>query len=224
MMPPFLQIGMTADGKIATLIDTLDLYQETPLPTNDTSQAPANQTYCESLAGSWLPADGFRLYCDDRYQFAFEYPLDWQIDNLGRATPDPTAHPDAYLQVLNFHSPNYNHQIYVYTGRLLKGASLKEIVENHDAYPDREYKGYYPPMRIGGKPAYGFVNRHVQDYSGVSLFFEHGDTYTLFYMKIINRSSLDLEWQIARSIQTPDGSPDGNVMPKEIIEDSYRLL
>jgi DNA-binding CsgD family transcriptional regulator len=28
MMPPFLQIGMSADGKIATLIDTLDLYKE----------------------------------------------------------------------------------------------------------------------------------------------------------------------------------------------------
>ena len=28
MMPPFLQIGMSADGKLLTLIDTLDLYQE----------------------------------------------------------------------------------------------------------------------------------------------------------------------------------------------------
>jgi hypothetical protein len=43
-------------------------------------------------------------------------------------------------------------------------------------------------------------------------------------MKIITRRGLDVDWQIARSIQVPGATPADNVIPAELIEDSRRLL
>lgn len=180
--------------------------------------------FCDQLVENYTPSDGFKLYCDDQYQYAFDYPLGWEIEGLDRPTPDPTTFPGAYLQVLQFFESNYANQVYIYTGVLPEGSSLLDIAQNHYAYDDRAFKKDYSPMQIGGKLAYGFVNRHVQDYSGVSLFFEHGDYYTLMYMKIISPAGLGVNWQIANSIQVPGALPKDNIISDELIDDSYLLI
>jgi len=187
--------------------------------------APNNPkvSYCEGLFKNHVPAGGFKLYCDDLYEYAFAYPLGWEVEGLNRPTPDPTMHPGAYPQVLTFFEEQYNNQVYIFTAAIPEGMSLKEIAEKDHAYEDREFKKDYAPMSIGGKPAYGFVNRHVQDYSGATLFFEHGKYYTLMYMKIITRAGLDVNWQIAHSIQTPDTTPADNIISDEFVQDSYIL-
>lgn len=197
----------------------------TPLPPRaTTSPMPTGILYCDNLFENYTPAEGYKLYCDRQYEYAFEYPLGWEVEGLDRPTPDPTAFPEAYSQVLQFFQNNYANQIYINTGIMPEGSSLLDMVQNQRAYEDRAFKKDYSPTRIGGKMAYGFVNRHVQDYNGVTLFFEHGKHYTVMYMKIITRAGLDVDWEIARSIQVPGTSPVDNVISDELIKDSYRLL
>jgi Tol biopolymer transport system component len=58
----------------------------------------------------------------------------------------------------------------------------------------------------------------------VYLFFEHGDYYTVMEIKAIDRAGLDQNWAIARTIQIHGATADTNIIPAELIEDSYALL
>lgn len=126
--------------------------------------------------------------------------------------------------MLIFYEDQYDNQIHVNTAPLPAGSSLKELCMSDFAYDNRYFKKDYAPMRIAGKPACGFVNRYVQAYSGVTIFFEHGGYYTLVHIKIITRAGLDVNWQIVRSLQSPGSTPVDNLIPQELIDDSYKLL
>lgn len=187
--------------------------------------APTETPYCDGLYETYTPTQGFKLYCDEQFKFAFEYPEGWEVNGLGEPTPDPTAHPEVMPQTLLFYNRVRENYVYVYTHRMPPGSTLQQEVRNHFAYDDREYHKDYSPMRIGGKPAYGFVNRYGQAYNGCTLFFEHGDGYyTEMELKILSPAKLDVNWQIARSIQAPGYTPADNLIPDELVEDSYRLL
>ncbi|MEA4910105.1 MAG: hypothetical protein VB089_20960 [Anaerolineaceae bacterium] len=112
----------------------------------------------------------------------------------------------------------------VFTYRMPEGSSLGQVVQDYFAYDEREFKPDYAPMQLAGRPAYGFVNRWHQDYNGCTIFFEHADEYTVIELKILSPAKLDVDWQIIRSIQAPGSAPAENVIPDQLVADSYRLL
>jgi hypothetical protein len=204
------QVSVSPSPEVFTPTIATPFVTETPtLPapsaTATSTPAPTEVPYCDQLFKSYVPAEAFKLYCDDLFEFAFEYPLGWEVDGLGRPTPNPTTQPQVMPQRLMFYSENKGNFVSFYTFRMPQGATLRErLVEEifiYGAYADRAFRKDYSPMRIGGKPAYGFVNRYGQAYNACSLLFEHGDGYyTMVELKIISRAKLDVNWQIARSI------------------------
>lgn len=111
------------------------------------------------------------------------------------------------------------------TYRLDATTNLQQRMQLYSGYDEREFpEKEYPTLMVGGKRAYAFIMRWAQDYPAVYLFFEHHDYYTLMELKAINRAGLDQNWEIARTIQIPGATADTNVIPAELIEDSYVLL
>lgn len=206
---------------VSSPIEDLTKPSSSVTPINTT--IPGNGlSFCEQLSKDYKPGEDFKNYCDKKFDFALDYPSGWEIDRLEEN--DVTTNPLAYRQSLVFHDPDYNNFIRVYTWLMPESLNLDEVQQQHWAYASREFKRDYSSMQIAGKPAYGFINRYRQDFSGIMLFFEHGNFYTTIELKITTHKDLEANWQIAQSIQTPVTSPKDNVLSDELIEDSYRLI
>ncbi|MEL7644548.1 MAG: hypothetical protein AAGU25_10625, partial [bacterium] len=124
-----------------------------------------------------------------------------------------------------FAAPEMSNLIRIDTYRLPTASSLLEQVKSYWSYNGREETGNaYLDLTIGGQQAYAILNRYQQDISAVNLFFGHGSYYTVMELKAPNLTALDLNWQIAASIQVPDMLPDSNIIPPELMEDSHLLV
>jgi uncharacterized delta-60 repeat protein len=192
------------------------LLSDTEIQTATLTLTPAaiDDAYCQKLLDSYQPSAGFQLYCDDKYDFAFEYPEDWRIEVISEAMNS---------KIQRFYNPSQTNFIRVDSWRSL--APLQSVVDQHHFYEDRKFpEKEYPPIMIGGETAYGFMNAWEQSISGVLLFFQHGQTYSIMELPAYNHEGLEVNWKIARSIQVPGTIPQDNVIPEEFISDSYTLL
>ena len=192
------------------------LLSDTAVPTATPTLTPPvrEDTYCQQLQDGYQPSAGFQLYCDDEYEFAFEYPEGWHIEVV-------SASMNSKIQ--RFYKEDRSNFIRVDSFRDL--TPMEEVVHDHYFYEGRSFpEKEYPPMMIAGEPAYGFMNKWVQYISGVLIFFQHGDYYSTMELPAFSDDDLDLNWEIARSIQVPGTNPQENVIPEEFISDSYTLL
>jgi uncharacterized delta-60 repeat protein len=192
------------------------LLSDTEIQTASPTLTPPviEDTYCQQLVDSYQPSAGFQLYCDEDYYFAFEYPNEWRIELVSKSMNS---------KIQRFYNPNQTNFIRVDSWRSL--APLLSVVDQHHFYEVREFpEKVYPPMMIGGETAYGFMNAWEQSISGVLLFFQHGETYSIMELPAYSQESLEINWKIARSIQVPGSTPQDNVIPQEFISDSYTLL
>lgn len=202
-----------------------------PSPTSTTTPegtlTPAQTTseeYCAQLLANYHPAKDYQTYCDVDYGFAFDYPSSWQ--NVMALKAPGSSLPSTPRKVMIFHTEeDMSNFIYTYTYNLDNGRTLQERVENSLGYNDRAFPDKtYPSLVLGGHKAYAWMECSPQAYNSVYLYFQHGQNYTVMYVKEIDRSGLDTNWQIARSIQTPGYSPEKNVIPQDLVDDSYKLL
>jgi hypothetical protein len=185
-----------------------------PTPARTPTPEEVVFAYCQQLLESYQPAFRMQIYCDEDYDFAFEYPEDWRIEPVQRT-------PASIIQ--RFISPDRTNFIRVDTFRSI--APLEEEVESYYFYewrlfPEKDYQ----PMVIGGEAAYGFANLWVQYISGVVIFFEHANGYSVMELPPYSKEALDVTWQIARSIQMPGTTPEENIISDELIADSYLLV
>ncbi len=178
------------------------------------------EQYCAELTNH-NPQAGKSIYCDTHYGFAFEYPADWEREELDRN--DPQTHPIAYEKATLFLARDNDNSLRLYTWKLPAGNTLRQAVEAYPGYQNREYKRDYQPMRLLGKPAYGFVNRATQDYNSLTIFFEHGAYYSVMHFSLPTRQALDDYWPLIQSLQTQDGPPEENILPEELFQDSNDL-
>ncbi|HWR66878.1 MAG TPA: hypothetical protein VN364_12240 [Bellilinea sp.] len=184
----------------------------------------SGQAYCQQVESEPRMIDGYLSYCDTDYSFAFDYPADWNIRWIS-SVPDATAAPLALRKALRFEEPDPGNYIRTDTYRLYASMTLEQRMRRFTGYEDREFPDKdYSSLMVGGKRAYALIMRWVQDYPAVYLFFEHGDYFTVMELKAIDRASLDLNWEIAKTIQIPGATSDTNVIPTELIQDSYALL
>ncbi len=196
---------------------------QTLLSTQSKGQSTAD--YCMQIQSTYQPAQGFQTYCDKDYGFAFDYPLGWDITWVGGSSDNPLSSPAYVRKSQRFGIPDLSNYIRVDTYRAAGSLTFSERVENSIFYIDRAYPDKdYPTLRLGGKAAYAILNCWQQDYSSVMLFFQHGQYYSIMELKAITRGGLDTNWQIARSLQTPGAPADKNVIPQELIDDSYQLF
>jgi len=180
--------------------------------------------YCDQVTQNHSPAADLTTYCDTDYSFAFDYPADWNIRLISSA-PDATAAPLALRKALRFEKPDMSNYIRTDTYRLYASMTLEQRMRRFSGYNQREFQDKdYSSLMVGGKRAYALIMRWAQDYPAVYLFFEHADYFTVMELKAIDRASLDLNWEIARTIQIPGATSDTNVIPTEVIQDSYALL
>jgi hypothetical protein len=171
----------------------------------------------------YQPPKGFKTYCDADYGFAFNYPEDWITTFITGSSDSPGSPVQWVRKAQRFSAPGGSDYVRADTFRLgVNGLSNK--VEAFNGYDERELpEKSYPSLKIGGRTAYAIINRWVQDFSAVSLFFQHGEYYTILELKAPSPSALDLNWKIAASIQVPGASPQDNLIPEELIKDSYTL-
>ena len=180
--------------------------------------------YCERLSQTYHAPVGFTTYCDDDYGFAFDYPIGWEIKPLLEVGGAPASHR-WILRSQMFHNDDMTNYIRVDTSRLYNNMSLLERVRSNWSYEERDIDNVaYPQFKIGGRQAYAVVNRWVQDYSGVTLFFQHDQYYTQLELKVMGHFELDTNWNIARTLQFPGTSPNDNHFPEALIENGYMLL
>ena len=180
--------------------------------------------YCDQVAQNHIPSSTFTTYCASDLSFAFDFPADWNIRFIS-STPDDTAPPLLLHKALRFEDSDMSNYIRTDTYRLDASMNLQQRMQLYSGYDEREFpEKEYPSLMVGGKRAYAFIMRWAQDYPAVYLFFEHGDYYTVMELKAIDRASLDLNWEIAKTIQIPGATSDTNVIPTEVIQDSYALL
>jgi hypothetical protein len=200
---------------IQTAIST---FTQTSIPTQISSD------YCKQLLNNYQPADGFRTYCDVDYGFALDYPQGWRITGIS-SSPDTAAYPSTVRRAQRYEVEDMSNYIRTDTYHMYGSLTFRERVEysifyNDRAFPDKSY----PSLTLGGHTAYAILNCWHQDYSSVMLFFQHGEYYTRLELKAISQAGLDTNWQIARTLQIPGFPPDKNVIPQELIDDSYQLF
>ncbi len=218
----------TANGTIAqspSLTSTpLPSQSSTPISSATSIPTQSASEFCDQLLKNYHPVDGYQTYCDVDYGFAFDYPSSWQ--NVMALKAPGSSLPSTPRKVMIFHTEeDMSNFIYTYTYNLDNGRTLQERVENSLGYNDRAFPDKtYPSLVLGGHKAYAWMECSPQAYNTVFLYFQHGQFYTVMYVKGIDRSGLDTNWQIARSIQTPGYPPDKNVIPQELVDDSYQLL
>jgi hypothetical protein len=187
-----------------------------------TPTQPASE-YCEHLLANYHPAYGYETYCDTQYGFALDYPNNWTKTTLDQS-PDIASLPSAVRKVMLFHTEDMSNFIRTNTYHIYGILTLRERMEYSLGYNDRAFPDKtYPSLVLGGHRAYAIMECNPQAYNSVNLYFQHGQYYTVMDVKEINRSGLDTNWQIARSIQTPGYTPENNVIPQELIDDSYQL-
>ncbi|MBE0410477.1 MAG: hypothetical protein IBX69_12170 [Anaerolineales bacterium] len=185
-----------------------------PTPARTPTPEEVVLTYCQQLLESYQPAAGMQMYCDENFDFAFEYPQDWRIEPVQRT---------ARSTIQRFISPDRTNFIRVDTFRSI--APLEEEVESFYFYEGRLFpEKDYQPMVIGGEAAYGFANLWVQYISGVVIFFEHANGYSVMELPAYSEEALDVTWQIASSIQVPGTTPEENIISDELVADSYLLV
>ena len=196
-------------------------------PTTALTNTPTQTAseFCEQILVNYQPADGFQTYCDSNYGFAIDYPNNW-IKHIGSQSPDIASLPSAVRRVMIFEVDDMSNFIRTNTYHIYGSLTLQERVEYSLGYNDRAFPGKsYPSLVLGGHKAYAMMECWQQDYgSSVNLYFQHGQYYTIMEVMDLNRIGLDTNWQIALSIQTPGYTPDKNVIPHELIDDSYKLV
>ena len=213
----------SATPQSATLSPTPVAAQESLIPTIDPKTT--QPAYCDQLAETYQPAEGYQTYCDADYLFAFDYPEGWTYQIYAGSPDDVSSSPLWIRRGQVFKAADFLNFIRVDTYHLFDSMSLPERVQRYWSYADRESANKaYPTFTLGGRQAYAIINRYVQDTSAVSLFFQHSEYYTVLELKAIDRSGLDTNWAIARSLQVPGVTPEENVIPQDLIEDSYKLL
>ncbi|HVN56462.1 MAG TPA: WD40 repeat domain-containing protein [Anaerolineaceae bacterium] len=217
-------------GPFPSATPTSAIASQAPSParTSSPEMSPTVQTaqaYCDQLAQRYQPPAGFTTFCDDQFSFAFDVPADWQSIVLASA-PDRTAPLNKVRMARRFYNQDSSNSVRFDTYRLPPGdATLAGMAEGFFSYPERENPGReYPALRIGGQPAYAILNRWHQDISAVYLFFRHGEYYTVMEIKAPDLPGLELNWNIARSLQVPGASPGDNRIPDELIADSRKLV
>jgi hypothetical protein len=178
-------------------------------------------SYCELLAKDYQPPEGFTTYCDPDYDFAFDYPADWDTTLVAQSPDRPDA-PQLVRRAQRFSAPDMSNFVRTDTFRLV--IPLPDKVKVFWGYAGSEFpEKEYPDLKIGGQRAYATINRWQQDISAVYLFFQHAEYYTIIELKAPSRAALDFNWKIAASIQVPGVSPQDNQIPAELISDSYTL-
>ncbi len=196
-----------------------------PTLTPASEQTQSASDYCEQLLDNYQRADGFQTYCDADYGFALDYPSTWRKTIVAQ-WPDIASMPSAVRRELSFDPGDMSNYIRTSTYHMYGNLTLRERVEyslgyNDRAFPDKSYSS----LVLGGYKAYVIMQcRWGQAYSSVDLYLHHGQYYTIMELMAINRIGLDTNWQIARSIQTTGFTPDNNVIPHELIDDSYKLV
>lgn len=217
---------VTSAWKVADQIEMRD--PEGKVWVLDPGTGATSAGYCMQLTEQYQPEPGFQTYCDDDFNFAFDYPLDWtvsQYTQYTRSSDNERTSPRVVLKGQMFAAPEMSNLIRIDTYRLPTASSLLEQVKSYWSYNGREETGNaYLDLTIGGQQAYAILNRYQQDISAVNLFFGHGPYYTVMELKAPNLTALDLNWQIAASIQVPDMLPDSNIIPPELMEDSHLLV
>ncbi len=214
---PAANVTKTQSPLLTSITLSSQTSSETITPTQTASE------WCTHLLANYLPENGFQTYCDKDYGFAFDYPEGWKIFFV--AGSPPSTNPIEVLKAQRFGDENMSNYIRVDTFLNFKYLSLLDQVHNWSGYSDREFPNNdYPSLTLGGQKAYAIMNCWQQDYSAVDLFFLNGEYHTILELKAISREGLNMNWQIARSLQTPGSSPDKNVIPQELIDDSYKLL
>ena len=192
-----------------------------PTTTPAYKQTQSASDYCEQLLNNYQPADGFQTYCDVDYGFAFDYPSNWR-KTIVVQSPGFASTP--LRRTLRFDPGDMSNFIRTSTYHMY--GTLRERVEYSLGYNDRAFPDKsYPSLVFGGHTTYAIMQCWQQDYgSAVYLYFQHGQYYTIMEVMALNRIGLDTNWQIARSVQTPGYAPEKNDIPKELIDDSYKLL
>lgn len=191
---------------------------QTSLPTDQ-----LGQSYCVLLTEQYQTPEGFKTYCDADYDFAFDYPQNWEITFIAGSSDSPGSPLQLIRKAQRFSAPNISNFVRADTYRL-GSIGLSDKFQTFWGYDEREFpEKDYPSLKIGGHRAYVSINRFVQDISAVYLFFQHGDYYTIMELKAPSPSALDLNWKIAASIQVPGISPQDNVIPEELVKDSHSL-
>ncbi len=209
-------------------------YTRQPSPTSKatpeitmTPTQTASEYYCEQLLANYHPAEGFQNYCDTRFGFAFDYPDSW-TNVVSAQWPDNSLYvpPTTARKMMVFHTDeDMSNFIYIRTYNIYDSTTFQERVEDSLGYNDRAFPDKsYPTLVLGGYRAYVWMECSPQAYNSVHLYFQHGQYYTDVEVKEIDRIGLDTNWQIAKSIQTPGYPPEKNVIPKDLIDDSYKLL
>lgn len=201
----------------------------TSLPKNPSpaagNDAAHENDYCNQLTQQYQSPPGFQTYCDPQYNFAFDYPADWQITSVVDNPARTAAMPPRIVRGQIFAAPDMSNLIRVYTYFLPGTLSLADFHQEATGYAEREFiDKNYPDLKLGGQQAYAVLNRWHQDYSGVNLFFQHGPYVTVMELKAITLTRLETNWQIARSLQVPGTTPAQNLIPEELIVDSKSLL
>ncbi len=227
MTPPAIsQSPVIAQAETQQPLPTFTLPPtQTAIPTNTLTSIPTQSSsdYCQRLLINYRPSPGYQTYCDVDYGFAFDYPQGWKITYIAGA-PD-TANPIQARKAQRFEAPDMSNYIRVDTFFNPKTLTLLDQVHNWMGYSDREFPNNdYPSLSLGGKKAYAVLNCWQQDYSAVYLFFQPNQYYTIMELKAISQAGMDTNWQIARTLQTPDSTADKNVIPQQLINDSYQLL
>jgi hypothetical protein len=195
----------------------------TEILANTSTPTQTASVYCEKLLENYHPADGYQTYCDKDYGFAFDYPDGWRITFVA-GSPD-TSNPIETLKTQRFGANDMSNYIRVDTFRNSDSMSLTNQVHSFFGYDYREFPNNdYPSLILAGQKAHAIMDCWQQDYNAVYLFFQHGKYYTIMELKAISREGLDTNWQIARSLQTAGSTPDQNVIPQELIDDSNQLL
>ena len=200
-----------------TLINTI-----TPNPTTPSADQ-GGQSYCDLLTDRYQTPKGFKTYCDTDYDFAFDYPHNWEVTFITGSSDSPGSPAQLVRKAQRFSAPDGSNFVRLDTYRL-GSTALSNKIEAFFGYDERKFpKKDYPSLKIGGERAYVSINRWVQDISAVYLFFKHGEYYTIMELKAPSPSALDLNWKIAASLQVPGTSPQDNKIPDELIQDSYSL-
>lgn len=217
-------------------IPTTSIAPETPTATYSPTETPAivmptvtatataiKQLYCDYLSIAYAPQDGFETYCDQRYEFAIDYPATWK-QSIEVAYPWGMDNPDSRDETIRFSNiEGAGSVIELRTYRLSK--PLKAVIEQSWAFPERAFDPFeYPRMVIGGRDAYALMNQSVQDVNFIQAFIEIEEYYAIIRLSINTRAGLDAYWEMLRSIQAQGMGLAENAIPDEIINDSYTLL
>ncbi len=195
---------------------------ENNLPPPSDTPAPVAVPYCEILASNYQPPEGWQLYCDENFEFAFDYPQDWVNELIVQGSQG--SPPGVILRAQSFYDPKVWNMIRIETYRS-GGRPANVLAQQYWAFRERAFpEENFDNLKVAGQPAYAIIVPWVHDTSGVYLFIVHGEYNTVIELKIPNREGLEVNWEIARSLQAPGATPAENYIPQTLIEKSFTVL